>query len=265
MKLDTDKKLFLKHVLFTFIAFAIYKIIGKFVISHIENGVINVFFTEVTLLVCAISLAIVTKRMNILKWQKKGFGTGILVGLPMLCLQVAGILYWIYRYIRGVETITITGMEIVLFLLTMVMVGVSEELMFRGVLLNSCLDYYGETSVSSINKAIIISGGIFGAFHIFNVLIGASLSGSIVQAINAAVLGIMLGAIYVRSSKNIWPCIVLHAIQDTSAFLQAGMMNGNGVKESVSGYSIKTLPTIVFLLLIGLFIMRKKKMSLCVK
>lgn len=265
MKLDLDKNLFFKNVLFTFIAFAIYKLIGKFAIAHIENGVINVFVTELTLFICAICCALVTKKISTLKWQKKGFGTGILVGLFILCIQILNLFVWIYQYLMGVQTVTISGGEIILFFVAMVMVGVSEELMFRGVLLSSCLEYFGESSVSSLKKAIIISGSIFGAFHIFNVLIGASLSGSIVQALNAAVLGIVFGVIYVRSEKNIWPCIVLHTIQDTVAFLQSGMMNGAGIKDSVSSYSANMISTIVVLLLVGLFVMRKKKMQLCVK
>lgn len=265
MRSDLDKNLFFKNVLFTFIAFAIYKLIGKFGISQIENGVINVFATELVLLICATCCALVTKKMNTLKWQKKGFGTGILAGLFILCIQMLSLFDWIYKYIMGAQTVTISRGEIILFFLAMVMVGVSEELMFRGVLLNSCLEYFGENSISSLKKAIIISGSIFGAFHIFNVLIGASLSGSIIQAINAAVLGLIFGVIYVRSGKNIWPCIFLHSIQDTAAFLQSGMMNGGGVKDTVSSYSVNMIPTIVILLLAGLFIMRKKKMALCIK
>ena len=265
MKFESDKKIFLRNVLFTFIAFAIYKLIGKFAISHIENGVINVFVTELTLLICAICCAFVTKKMSTLKWQKKGFGTGIHVGLFVLCIQILILFVWIYQYIMGVQTVTISGGEIILFFVAMVMVGVSEELMFRGVLLSSCLEYFGESSVLSLKKAIIISGSIFGAFHIFNVLIGASLSGSIVQALNAIVLGIVFGVVYVRSGKNIWPCIVLHSIQDTAAFLQSGMMNGGGIKDTVSNYNANMISIIVVLLLVGLFIMRKKKMMLCVK
>ena len=265
MKLDTQKKEFLKNVLLTFTAFAVYKLIGKFAISHIENGVVNAFASEVTLLVCAFCLAFVTKRINVLKWKRQGIGTGLLVGLFMLIAQGLVILRWFLQYSIGMQTVTISVGEIILFLLAMIMVGISEELMFRGVLLNVCLDFFGETTVSSIRKAIIIAGSIFGAFHIFNVLIGASLSGSIVQAANAIALGIMLGAIYIRSGKNIWPCIILHTIQDTAAFLQSGMMNGGGIKDSVSGYDITAIPTIVLLLLIGFFIMRKKKMSQFVK
>lgn len=89
--------------------------------------------------------------------------------------------------------------------------------------------------------------------------------GSIVQALNAIVLGIVFGVVYVRSGKNIWPCIVLHSIQDTAAFLQSGMMNGGGIKDTVSNYNANMISIIVVLLLVGLFIMRKKKMMLCVK
>ena len=265
MNSDSNKKIFLKNVMLTFIAFAIYKIMGTFAISHIKNGVVNVFASEVTLLTCAICLAFATKKMNVLKLTKKGFGTGLFVGLFMICVDALGVLSWIYQYIKGAQVVTISSGEIILFIIAMVMVGVAEELMFRGVLLNSCLDLFGENSVSSIKKAIIISSVIFGVFHVFNVLIGASLSGSIVQAINAIVLGMMLGAVYVRSGKNIWPCIVIHGFHDFAAFMQSGMLEGSGIKDVVSGYNVDMIKNIVLLVLLSLFLMRKKKISLCVK
>lgn len=265
MNSDSSKKIFLKGVMYTFIAFAIYKIMGKFVVSNISNSVVNVFVTELTLITCAICLALATKKINVLKPEKKGFGTGILVGIFILLTDAAALTVWVQQYIKGLQPITISGGEFILFILAMIMVGIAEELMFRGVLLNLCLDFFGENSVSAIKKSIIISSSIFGVFHIFNVLIGANLYGSIIQAINAIVIGIILSSVYVRCGKNIWPCIVLHGIHDLVSFLQSGMLAGNGVKDAVSGYDASMLPFILVSLLIGLFLMRKKKISLCVK
>lgn len=265
MNVDNNKKLFLKNVLLTFAAFAIYKTIGTFVISHINNAAINVFATEVTLLTCAICLAFITKKLYVLKLSKKKFATGLFVGLFMIVIDALVISTWMLQYFRGTQVITISDGEKILFVLAMIMVGVAEELMFRGVLLNGCLDFFGEASVSSIKKAIIISSSIFGAFHIFNVLIGASLTGSIVQAINAIAIGIILGAVYVRSGKNIWPCIVLHGFHDLGSFMQSGMLTGNGIKDAVSGYDVSVIRSVIVFFLVGLFLMRKKKMSMCVK
>lgn len=265
MNLDGTKKVFLKTVLFTFIAFAIYKIMGTFVLSHIKNGVVNVFASEMVLLTCAICLAFATKKIQVLNPTKKGFGTGLFVGLYMIVIDVMAVLYWIYQYIKGTQVVTISSMEIILFIVAMGMVGIAEELIFRGVLLNGCLDFFGESTVSSIRKAIVISSFIFGVFHIFNVLIGASLTGSIVQAINAIVLGMMLGAIYVRSGKNLWPCIVIHGFHDCVSFMQSGMLSGSGIKDAVSGYNMAMLRTIAILVLVSMFLMRKKKLSLYVK
>lgn len=265
MNSDSNKKDFLKNVLFTFIAFAIYKTMGTFVISHIKNSVVNVFVTEVTILTCAVCLALIVKKIDTLKPAKKGFGTGLLVGLFLIVMDMIGLGDWINQYAKGQQAITISSGEFILFILAMVMVGIAEELMFRGVLLNSCLEFFGENSISSIRKSIIISGCIFGAFHVFNVLVGASLYGSVIQAISAAVLGIVFGAIYVRCGKNIWPCIVIHGVHDAISFMQSGMLTGKGLKDAVSGYDARMLFTVVISLLVGLFLMRKKKMSQCVK
>ena len=263
--MDNNKKIFLKNVLFTFIAFAVYKILGTFVISHINNSVVNVFVTEVTLLTCATCLAFGLKKLGVLKWSTKGFGIGFFVGLYIIITDVLGLVGWISQYIKGEQAVTIQGWEFILFGLAMVMVGIAEELMFRGVLLKCCLEYFGENSVSALKKSVIVSSIIFGVFHIFNVLIGANLYGSVIQAINAIILGIVLGAIYVRCGKNIWPCIVIHGVHDLVAFMQSGMLEGTGVKDAVSGYDARMLPFIIISFLVGLFLIRKKKLSLCVK
>lgn len=264
--LDSEKKkTFGKNVLFTALAFATYKLIGVLFISHINNGVVNVFASEVTLLTCAICLALITRKIDVLKFSKNGLGTGLFVATYIFLLDLAAIVGWLSQYLLGKQAITISLGEKILFIIAMIMVGVAEELMFRGVLLNSCIDFFGENSVSALRKAIVISSSIFGVFHIFNVLIGASLYGSVIQAINAAILGMLFGAIYIRSGKNIWPCIIAHAIHDFCSFIQSGILAGSGIKDSVSGYNASALPTVLLSLVICLFLMRKKKMSLCVK
>lgn len=259
------KNLFLKNVLFTFIAFAIYKLIGTLAISHVKNAVVNVFLSEVTILTCALCLALATQKLNTLKLSTKGVGTGIVVGIYMALTDLFVLAVWIYRYVIGEQAVTISLWEKILFVLAMIMVGVAEEVMFRGVLLNCCLDFFGENSVSSIRIAIVASSCIFGLFHIFNILVGASLSGSIIQAINAIVIGMILGTVYVRSDKNIWSCIILHGFHDFCAFIQSGVLMGSGAKEAVSNYNSSMLFSISTMLLISIFLMRKKKLSLCVK
>lgn len=58
-----------------------------------------------------------------------------------------------------------------------------------------------------------ITGVLFGALHILNVLFNHDILYCLYNALNASAFGIFLAAIYLHS-KNITLCMVLHAVWD---------------------------------------------------
>ena len=97
------------------------------------------------------------------------------------------------------------------------LVGIAEEFLCRGWLLNEFLERYGNTK-KGIWASIIISGVIFGIMHIGNYINGGELWGTVTQILSAAATGIFLGVIYYRT-KNIWATVALHGLWDFSLFL----------------------------------------------
>ena len=97
------------------------------------------------------------------------------------------------------------------------LVGLSEELLCRGWLLNEFLEKFGNTK-KGVWYSIIVSGVIFGLIHLGNVLTGQAWSTTIIQALTAIVAGIFFGVIYYKT-KNIWSVILLHALWDFSLLL----------------------------------------------
>ncbi|TMT01307.1 CPBP family intramembrane metalloprotease [Apilactobacillus kunkeei] len=102
-----------------------------------------------------------------------------------------------------------------------------EELMFRGIILAFVLRLMTKKSTSTlrVSSGLIISALIFGAFHYIN-LTSQSFGFTSLQVINAAALGMLLGAVYIKSGTIIVP-MALHFIYDFLVTLFNGMPTTN--------------------------------------
>lgn len=96
------------------------------------------------------------------------------------------------------------------------LVGIYEEFLCRGWLLNEFLERYGETK-KGVWISIIASGVIFGLIHFINVS-SSGVAGTITQVLSASASGILFGFIYYKT-KNIWSVVFLHAYWDFTLFL----------------------------------------------
>ncbi len=92
------------------------------------------------------------------------------------------------------------------------LVGISEEVMFRGVLFRAF------DKAISLWPAILITSVLFGAVHILNVFITGDLVPALMQAVAATMSGIVFMAILLRTG-SIWPAIVYHFLWDCLLFL----------------------------------------------
>jgi membrane protease YdiL (CAAX protease family) len=99
-------------------------------------------------------------------------------------------------------------------LLNCLMVGISEELMFRGVLLSSMVRIY------TFWRAAIILSLMFGMVHVLNGFITGLFVESFGQAILATFSGFMFLAIRVKT-KSIVLAIIVHWFWDFSVFMFA--------------------------------------------
>lgn len=109
---------------------------------------------------------------------------------------------------------------LMIVLLNTLIVGISEELMCRGIL------FYGSSSSFGVWRAVWITAIIFGAGHILNGFITGDFSASTVQAFFACMFGFWMAAFRVRLDTII-PGIVIHWLWDFFAFLtnsQGGLL-----------------------------------------
>jgi CAAX protease family protein len=149
------------------------------------------------------------------------------------------------------------GWMLVFIVLNTLLVGISEEVMFRGVLFRALLTRY------QVWTAIIVSSILFGAVHILNVINTGDLGGALMQSIPAGMSGILFVAIVIRTG-SIWPAIIYHALWDCALFMILTGSQTSGVEASPDalqglGSFTTFLPVVMGLpnFICGLILLRK--------
>lgn len=104
-----------------------------------------------------------------------------------------------------------SALETVLYVISMIGVGIIEEIIFRGFLFKTLLK-------ENIKSAVIISSVTFGIGHIVNLLNGAEFLPTLLQICYAIAIGFLFTIIF-HKSGSLLPCIIAHSvINSLSAF-----------------------------------------------
>ena len=132
-----------------------------------------------------------------------GNANGMLYFVPLIILITANL--W-----NGV-TLNMPIFDTVFYIISMLLVGFLEEIIFRGFLFKAICG-------SGVKKAFVISSVTFGIGHIVNLLNGADLLPTVFQIISAVAIGFLFTLIFYKTN-SLWPCIVTHSIFNSlSAF-----------------------------------------------
>lgn len=91
-------------------------------------------------------------------------------------------------------------------------IGLFEELAFRGVILLMFAEKR-HTTRKGLFWSIILTSAVFGAVHLVNLLAGASPGAVILQIGYSFLIGAMC-AVVLFKTRNIWLCVLLHAVYD---------------------------------------------------
>ena len=137
-----------------------------------------------------------TGKMYLLRRRGSGFFNGLLVGMYPLVL-IGYSLYTKLMFGMPEDGQLQPAFSIFSFFLSMALVGVAEEFIFRGVIAQSLLERFG-TGRAGVWKACLLSGLLFGAAHLTNLLSSAPF-GVLMQCVFAASLGTLFAAIYFRT------------------------------------------------------------------
>ena len=97
--------------------------------------------------------------------------------------------------------------EIILYIISMLLVGFLEEIIFRGFL-------FKLLEKDNVNKAIIITSITFGIGHIVNLLNGADIITTLIQICYSISIGYLFAIIFYKG-KSLWPCIITHSLTNS--------------------------------------------------
>lgn len=209
---------------------------------------------ECIVLIAAILVIYITGQTHTLKPTFKSFWTSIWSGMVFIVLAVVGCIVFIDEG-TNIGAVYKSPFEIIAFIVFVIVVGLAEEFVYRGIIADSISERFGN-SKTGIVLSVLLSGCIFGVMHILNVFYGQSLEESVIQMIAASMLGILLSAIYIRH-KNIYGVAFLHATLNFMTMFMEGFWDGNtlqyqyqdvnfweSLKQSMTSQSIYIIVTI---------------------
>ena len=110
------------------------------------------------------------------------------------------------------------GIDLVCAVLSMLLIGYVEEMLFRGFLFKALLKKDG------VKPAVIISAVTFGIGHIVNLLAGQASLETVIQVFFAVAWGFLFTLAFYKS-RSLIPCIIIHGLVDAfSAFSAESMV-----------------------------------------
>ena len=143
----------------------------------------------------------------------------------------------------GGFALRLSPVETVLYVVSMIGVGILEEVIFRGLLFKALRK-------DNLKTAVVISSVTFGIGHIVNLLNGADVLPTLLQIVYATAAGFLFTILFHRSG-TLLPCIIAHsAINSLSAF---------GAERSPTLDLIAAAVLTVLSLLYALWILKKAK------
>lgn len=216
---------------------------------------------------------------EIFTWTKKSgryafLRSSYLLGLPF-------VLFAIQLILDSVKGFKDNGIAVVIsYLLLSLCIGFFEEGIYRGIMVNGLVKVFPKTR-AGLWQAVVISGLIFGFIHVWTYIfaIGTNPVSVIVQMAGktfvTGIFGLLLAVIYLKT-KNIWVCMIVHALNDFLAFLALIGLGMDDIKIQYVDTALTMNPEIFFSqvfpqlltsipnLIIALIILKKLKPSECV-
>ena len=170
---------------------------------------ISLFLSQTMLRTILIVFAVVA----IIKYQFKVFNKFSLSGCAItliLALMIVINNFPIIGTITGSVKVIEDGITIFLFVLNCLLIALTEELIFRGIIFPLCEIAFNNKK-HKMALSIIVASSIFALTHLINVFNGISIGAVLLQVGYSFLVGAML-CICLKETKNIILCVVLHFI-----------------------------------------------------
>lgn len=229
----------------------LFKIVDEFVFG-------KEFICESLSLISVIILSIVMGKKSIYFKNYLNLFKSLLTGGVIFITSIIVLISQIFYGLNNYKNIA-SAKNIILICLLYLTLGFFEEILIRGIVLDTLLNKYDKTK-KGIFSSILISSFVFGIIHFINLSFGLNIYAVIVQVIFCFIFGIYLGALYART-RNIYACSIIHGLWDLSTAIclifNLSIDDVNKVSSINIGILIIYIPIIFF----GLFMLRKNKIE----
>ena len=201
----------------------------------------TMFISEIVILIFALIMLLLGKRLSILKPCGKSIIYGIKRGMPIFVVSLISL----FSSLTGILGENLNIPNLISLIILAITIGMAEEFFFRGFIQGEIVDAYGK-SRKQVIISVVVSGVIFGLVHITNALSGQDIITTLMQVLQASSLGILLGSIYFIT-KNIWSVVFLHAFYDFAIMLG----EVNSYKDCINSTDISMI-MLIFTLVVSL-------------
>ena len=189
-----------KPVLFAILWIVVYVVLIAPLRGRFGDGSLQMLLGLVAIsaaLLAAIRLLGIQKELGMTRWLQNG--KALLWLLPMWVLSTGNL--W------GGVSVRYDAINTLMAVLSFMLVGVAEEIIFRGFLFN------GMKKTGRLTVAIVVSAITFGMGHIVNLLTGHATAETLVQMIFAVAWGFLFTFAYLKGG-SLLPCIAIHGLID---------------------------------------------------
>ena len=201
----------------------------------------TMFISELVIVLFALIMLLLGKRLSILKPCGKSIIYGIKRGMPIFVVSLISL----FSSLTGILGENLNIPNLISLIILAITIGMAEEFFFRGFIQGEIVDAYGK-SRKQVIISVVVSGVIFGLVHLTNALSGQDIITTLMQVLQASSLGILLGSIYFIT-KNIWSVVFLHAFYDFAIMLS----EVNSYKDCINSTDISTV-MLIFTLVVSL-------------
>ena len=192
-------------------------------------------------------------------FQRKNFFRGVFCGLPYIVWYSVTLALLLAKTLGNSEA-TLQPWYLILYSLFSILgVGIREECIYRATVQNIVAKKYAN-SVKGIWITAIVGAFIFGIMHAGNFFTTTTSPSSIVmQIISAMFIGLVFGAIYLRSG-NLWAVILIHTLIDAASLVPFSFL-GVTLDENLNQMVWEWTKLIIWAVEIGIaaFLLRPSK------